>query len=70
MTRAGDLRKAHEVTGQTETDVTAYGCNRCSTRMASTMTRTDTTDEGATILAGGSKKDGGVAVRRTAVAYL
>ena len=38
--------------------------------MASTMTRTDTTDEGATILAGGSKKDGGVAVRRTAVAYL
>jgi len=56
--------------------VTAYGYSMYSTRMDPTMTggeytvrRIDTTEQGTTTLAGGSKKNGVLAVGHTTAAY-
>jgi hypothetical protein len=56
--------------------VIAYGYSTYNTRMDPTLTgreliirRIDTTEEGATTLAGGSKKDGDIAIGHKTVAY-
>jgi hypothetical protein len=53
-----------------------YGYSMCNTRMGPTMTggqhtvrRIDTTEHGTTTLAGGNKKNGGLAVGHTTAAY-
>jgi hypothetical protein len=76
MKRAGDPSIIRGVIGQIGTDVIVYGFSMCNMRMDPTLTgskltvhRLDTTEEGATTLAGGSKKDGGAAIGHKTAAY-
>jgi hypothetical protein len=76
MTQAGDLSIIRGMIGQTGINVIVYGYSMYNTRMdptticdQRTVRRIDTTEEGTTTLAGGSKKNGGVAIGHTTVAY-
>jgi hypothetical protein len=76
MKRAGDPSIIRGVIGQTGTDVIVYGFSVCNTRRDPALTgselmvhRLDTTEKGATSLAGGSKQDGGVAIGHKTGAY-
>jgi hypothetical protein len=69
MKRPDDRSIIRLVIGQTGTDVIVYGFSMYNTRMDPALTgselmvnRLNTTEEGATTVAGGSKKDGGVAI--------
>jgi len=76
MTRAGDTSIVRGVIGQTGTDVIAHGYIMYTTRRDPTLTgrelmvhRVGTTEDGVTTLAGGSKKDGGIAMGHKTAAY-